>query len=96
MTDNEAKEILQAKLTCMNLEDFACIAKACSRNCDDCECNYLQGTRVQQEEAIEVAISIMNAYNQIKWERDIAIGQLEEIGCTLGQKMDEIKAAIEK
>lgn len=28
---------------------------------------------------------------QIRWERDIAIEQLNEIGCQLGQKMDEIK-----
>lgn len=31
-------------------------------------------------------------FDQIKWERDIAIGQLQEIGCELGQKMDGVKA----
>lgn len=36
------------------------------------------------------------AYEQVKWELDIAIGQLKEIGCGLGQKMNEIKEAMEK
>lgn len=31
-------------------------------------------------------------YGQVKWERDVAISQLEEIGVGLGQKMDEFKA----
>lgn len=35
-------------------------------------------------------------YGQVKWERDIAISQLEEIGVGLGQKMDEFKALKEK
>lgn len=34
-------------------------------------------------------------FDQIKWERDIAIGQLKEIGCELGQKMDDVKARLE-
>ena len=29
--------------------------------------------------------------DQIRWERDIAIEQLKEIGCSLGQKMDDVK-----
>ena len=31
------------------------------------------------------------AYDQIKWERDIAISQLESIGKSLGEKMDDIQ-----
>lgn len=34
--------------------------------------------------------------DQLKWERDIAIQQLQEIGIGLGQKMDDVKNAIEK
>lgn len=34
-------------------------------------------------------------FDQIKWERDIAIGQLREIDCQLGQKMDGVKAKLE-
>ncbi len=29
--------------------------------------------------------------DQIRWERDIAVEQLNEIGCQFGQKMDEVK-----
>lgn len=32
-----------------------------------------------------------NVYEQVKWERDIAIGQLESIGKSLGEKMDNIE-----
>lgn len=33
---------------------------------------------------------------QIRWERDVAISQLEEIGIGLGEKMDNIKEAVDK
>lgn len=33
-------------------------------------------------------------FDQIKWERDIAIGQLQEIGCELGQKMEDVKSVL--
>ena len=33
--------------------------------------------------------------DQIRWERDIAIEQLNEIGCGFGQKMDEVKEKLE-
>lgn len=32
---------------------------------------------------------------QIRWERDVAVGQLNEIGCQFGQKMDEVKKKLE-
>ena len=34
-------------------------------------------------------ISYLGAFDQIKWERDIAIGQLEELGYSLGEKIRE-------
>ena len=45
--------------------------------------------------AIE-ALEKLSVYEQIKWERDIAISQLEYIECGLGRKMDDIKEALEK
>ena len=33
--------------------------------------------------------------DQIRWERDIALEQLREIGCELGMKMNEIKQKLE-
>ena len=47
-------------------------------------------------EELKEAKMKVSVYEQIKWERDIAISQLEEIGISLGQKMDDIKEAREK
>ena len=41
-------------------------------------------------EAMKVAISALGAIEQFRWERDIAIGQLEELGLSLGQKIDGV------
>ncbi len=38
--------------------------------------------------ALTMGISALYVLDQIKWERDIAIEQLEEIGVGLGRKMD--------
>lgn len=43
MTENEAEDIVRAKLKCMELELLACIEKGCDRKCDDCDYNYAQG-----------------------------------------------------
>lgn len=81
MTENEAKEMLQAKLTCMQLDDLACIEKGCSRNCDDCEYNYAQGTRGEQEQAIKIAISIFKEIRQYR-----ALGTVEELREVVGKQ----------
>lgn len=41
-------------------------------------------------EAMKVAISALGAIEQYKWERDVAISQLEELGLSLGQKVDHV------
>ena len=50
-------------------------------------------------EAIEMAIAALercNVIEQYRWERDIALEQLKEIGCGFGQNMDDVKKALEK
>ena len=50
-------------------------------------------------EAIEMAIAALercNVVEQYRWERDIALEQLKEIGCGFGQNMDDVKKALEK
>lgn len=47
-------------------------------------------------EAMKVAISALGAIEQFRWERDVAISQLEELGLSLGQKVDGVKEAIDK
>ena len=45
-------------------------------------------------EEFKEAKHIESVYEQIKWERDVAITQLNEIGVELGRKMDDIKTLI--
>ena len=47
------------------------------------------------EKAIE-ALEKCNLVEQYKWERDIALEQLKDIGCVLGQKMDDVKEVLGK
>jgi hypothetical protein len=47
-------------------------------------------------EALKVAATVLGAFEQIKWERDVAIEQLNELGLSLGQKVDDVKEVIEK
>lgn len=41
-----------------------------------------------EKKAMEVAISTLGAINQYKWERDIAVEQLKELGLELGEKCE--------
>ena len=59
MTDNEALNMMQAKLTCMELYDLSCIEKGCDRKCDNCYYNYAQGNNGEQKEALKVAIQTL-------------------------------------
>lgn len=72
MTENEAKEMLKAKLTCMKLELMACTEKGCDRNCFDCAYNYAQGTMGEQKEALKMAIKVLEELQQYR-----AIGTVE-------------------
>ena len=38
-------------------------------------------------EALDIAITTLGAIEQIKWERDIAIQQLNELGYQFGEKI---------
>lgn len=51
---------------------------------------------VIREQPIVKAIPFDSEYiKQIRWERDIAISQLEDIGCGFGQDMTEVKEKLE-
>ena len=47
-------------------------------------------------EAMKVAISALGAIEQYKWERDVAVSQLKEIGVEFGEKTDKIQKVINK
>lgn len=42
-----------------------------------------------QYAALKTAINILGAYNQVKWERDIAIQQLHDLGVEFGEKISK-------
>lgn len=46
---------------------------------------------MRNTEEFRDVINYLGAFEQIKWERDIAIGQLEELGYSLGEKIREDK-----
>jgi len=46
--------------------------------------------------AVEYAFGALICLGQFKWERDVAIEQLEELGLSLCQKVDHVKEAVEK
>ena len=46
--------------------------------------------------ALVMACEALGAIDQTRWERDIAISQLEELGLGFGEKTDKVKEAIEK
>lgn len=46
--------------------------------------------------AVEEAFMSLACLGQYMWERDVAISQLEELGLSLGQKVDHVKEAIDK
>ena len=62
------------------------------------KCNEYEqiGTVEECREAVEKSKSLDAYIQQILWERDIAIQQLEEIGISLGEKMDSVKETVER
>ena len=59
MTESEALNMIQAKLTCMELYDLSCIEKGCDRKCENCYYNYAQGNNGEQKEALKVAMQAL-------------------------------------
>lgn len=60
-------------------------------------CNDYKGCA--ESIALDMAVESLkkqSVFEQIKWERDVALEQLEEIGVCLGRKMDDVKEAMEK
>ena len=47
-------------------------------------------------EALNVAINVLGAIDQIVWERNLAIKQLEELGICFGEKIDGVYLTKEK
>ena len=77
----------KAELICPFTEN---VCKEDDKNCYKC-------LKLKKSEIwIRGVVKSMNLLEQYRWERDIAIEQLESIGLSLGEKTDVVKDAIEK
>ena len=77
MTESEALNMIQAKLTCMELYDLSCIEKGCDRKCDNCNYNYAQGNNGEQKEALKVAIQALEKQTPTTYDVDKVVEKLE-------------------
>lgn len=59
MDKEKALSILKAKLTCMQLDGWASIGQGCNRDCDNCDYCYAQGTEREFEQALSLAVSLL-------------------------------------
>ena len=59
MDKEKALSILKAKLICMQLDGRASIGQGCNRDCDNCDYCYAQGTEREFEQALILAISLL-------------------------------------
>lgn len=89
MTENEAIGMLQAKLTCMELELLSSIENGCDNDCDACEYCYTQGTVGEQKKALEMAIQAIEENQKFH-----AVGTIEELKA-LKEKNETLKALYE-
>lgn len=64
MTNKEAIKMLTAKVECIRRETSGTDIDCDLRNCDDCELCYAQGTTGEQREALNVAISALQAQDK--------------------------------
>ena len=62
--------------------------EVCSEKpCEPSDCDWM--AFIDKEPAADVISK--GLYEQIKWERDVALAQLEEYGVSLGEKADVVK-----
>lgn len=102
MTENNYNKLIDAICELVNLawdstskEEFERLDNA-GADIIDCLEKLQQFEEIGTIDEFKQAKEIEAVYGQVKWERDIAISQLEEIGVALGQKMEEFKALKER
>lgn len=59
MTEQEAKEHLEARLECMNREMAVSYSERCDKNCDECDLLYAQGTIGEIKETYKMGIKAL-------------------------------------
>jgi hypothetical protein len=82
------KDDLVEKLRKLKLYYFRCVQCALA--------NHAHEVGIVFNEAADYVEATHELAEQYKWERDIAIGQLEELGLSFGQKVDGVYLTKEK
>ena len=73
MTEQEAKDVLEAYMKCEKRKNNLVYEEKCNNDCDNCELCYEKGTVGEHKEAVEMAIKAMEEIQQYR-----AIGTVEE------------------
>ena len=62
MTNEQAKNMLKAKLECLKHETSGFYGDCNRCNCDECSLNYEQGNMGEQKKALEIAIKVLERH----------------------------------
>ena len=80
MTEQEAKDVLEAYMKCEKRKNNLVYEEKCNNDCDNCELCYEKGTVGEHKEAVEMAIKALEEIKQYR---------------TIGTP-EECRAAVEK
>lgn len=61
----EAREKLQARLTCETLEFYSALGHGCDKTCDECAFNYAQGNMKERRDVLNMALQAMDKIEQV-------------------------------
>ncbi len=62
----EAREKLNARLTCETLEFYSALGQGCDKTCDECAFNYAQGNMKERRDVLNMALQSMNKIEQLE------------------------------
>ena len=85
MTEQEAKDVLEAYMKCEKRKNNLVYEEKCNNDCDNCELCYEKGTVGEHKEAVEMAIKALEEIKQYR-----TIGTPEECRAAVEkQKVDK-------
>ena len=89
MTEQEAKDVLEAYMKCEKRKNNLVYEEKCNNDCDNCELCYEKGTVGEHKEAVEMAIKALEEIKQYR-----TIGTLEECREAVEKQTDEKPTAV--
>ena len=89
MTEQEAKDVLEAYMKCEKRKNNLVYEEKCNNDCDNCELCYEKGTVGEHKEAVEMAIKALEEIKQYR-----TIGTPEECRAAVEKQTDEKPTAV--